>query len=132
MASNCMIKTKVERLFRNFGRIRRRRNNIREGRDSNLLSTETFLAHIIKINLLRMNPRWNTPREKGEDRQSNVGDVIISHVQWFPSQRRKNEDTTQHPLGYYSIIHGKKYSKNICILIRSSSRTPIPYNWGGR
>jgi hypothetical protein len=73
--STYMSKAKEEKLFRSLGRIRRRRNHIREGRDSNLLSIETVLIHINKINLLRMNPRWKTPWEKGEGYQSNVGDV---------------------------------------------------------
>jgi hypothetical protein len=33
------------------------------------------LIKIIKISLLRMNPRETTPWEKGEDHQSNVGDA---------------------------------------------------------
>jgi hypothetical protein len=68
-------KEKEKRLFRSLGRIRRRRNKIIEGRDSNLLSIETILIHIRKINLLRTNPRWKTPWEKEEEYQSNVGDV---------------------------------------------------------
>jgi len=59
-------KEKVDKLFRSIGRIRRKRNQIRKGRDSNLLSIETILIHINKINLLRMNPRWKNPWEKGE------------------------------------------------------------------
>jgi predicted aspartyl protease len=71
-----MSKEREENPFvENLGRIRRRRNMIREGRDSNLLSTETTLIKINKISLLRMNPREKTPWEKGEDHQSNVGDA---------------------------------------------------------
>jgi hypothetical protein len=64
---------KGENPCRNIGRIRRKRNMIREGRDSNLLSTETIQIKINKNNLLRMNPRRKTPWEKEEDHQSNVG-----------------------------------------------------------
>jgi hypothetical protein len=59
----------------NLGRIRRRRNMIRGGRDSNLLSIEITLIKIIKTNMLRMNPRESNPWEKGGDHQSNVGDA---------------------------------------------------------
>jgi hypothetical protein len=57
-----------------FSKIRRKRNLIKEGKDSNLLSIEITLIKIIKINLLKMSPRQKTPLEKGEDHQSNVGD----------------------------------------------------------
>jgi hypothetical protein len=70
-----MSEEKEEILFKSLGRIRRRRNWIKEGRDSNLLSIEIVLIHIIEIKLLRMDPRWETPWEKGEGYQSNVGDV---------------------------------------------------------
>jgi hypothetical protein len=70
-----MSKEREENICRNIGRIRRRRNLIREGRDSNLLSTEIVLIQINKINLLRMNPRGKTPWEKGEYHQTNVGDA---------------------------------------------------------
>jgi hypothetical protein len=61
-----MSKAKAESLFRILGRIRRRIYLIREGRDSNLLSIETILAHISKINLLRTNQRWKTPWKNGK------------------------------------------------------------------
>ena len=70
-----MNKERAENPCRNLGRIRRRRNMIRGGRDSNLLSIEISLIQIIKTNMLRMNPRDNTPWEKWEDHQSNVGDA---------------------------------------------------------
>jgi hypothetical protein len=70
-----MSKEREDNICKSLGRIRRRRNMIREGRDSNLLSIETILIKINKISLLRMNPRRKTPWEKGEDHQSNVGDA---------------------------------------------------------
>jgi hypothetical protein len=45
------------------------------GRDSNLLSIEMRIKKISKTSMLRMIPRKKTPWEKGEDHQSNVGDV---------------------------------------------------------
>jgi hypothetical protein len=63
---------KENNICRNLGRIRSRINMIRGGRDSNLLSTETVLIKISKINLLKMNPRKNIPWGKEEDHQSNV------------------------------------------------------------
>jgi hypothetical protein len=48
----------------NLGRIRRKRNLIIERRDSNLLSIETVEIKFSKNNILRMNPRINTPWEK--------------------------------------------------------------------
>jgi hypothetical protein len=59
-----MRNAKEDNLFKSLGRIRRRRNQFREGRDSNLLSNETVLIHIRTNDLLRMNPRWKTPQEK--------------------------------------------------------------------
>jgi hypothetical protein len=70
-----MIKARVKNLCRNLRRIRGRRNMIREGRDSNLLSIEIVLIQITNIILLRMNQRGKTPWEKEEDHQSNVGDA---------------------------------------------------------
>ena len=52
-----MRKVKEETIFISLGRMRRKRNNMREGRDSNIISIETILIHINEINLLRMNPR---------------------------------------------------------------------------
>jgi hypothetical protein len=68
-----MSKERVESLCRNIGRIRRRRNMIREGRGSNLLLVGTTLIKINKIILLSMNPRKSIPWGKEEDHQSNVG-----------------------------------------------------------
>jgi hypothetical protein len=59
-----MIKARAENIFINIERIRRI-NLIREERDSNLLSVETTLTHIAKIDLLIMNSRRKTPWEKG-------------------------------------------------------------------
>jgi hypothetical protein len=59
--STYMSKAKVDKIFRSLGRIKRRRNRIREGRDSNFLSIETIIIHMGKINLLQMNSRWKTP-----------------------------------------------------------------------
>jgi hypothetical protein len=70
-----MRKEKEESLCKNLGRIRRRRNLIKEGKDSNLFSTEAVLIEISKIILLRKNPRDKIPWEKGEDHQSNVWDA---------------------------------------------------------
>jgi hypothetical protein len=70
-----MSKARAENLCRNLGRIRIKRNLIRYRSDSNILSKEIALIQINKISLIRMNSRENTPWEKGEDRQSNVGDA---------------------------------------------------------
>jgi hypothetical protein len=70
-----MNKDMEDNPYKNFGRIRRRRISIRGGKDSNLPSIGTSLIEIIKINMLRANPRKNTPWEKEEDHPSNVGDV---------------------------------------------------------
>jgi len=59
-----MGRVRVENIFRHIGRLRRKRNLIRGGKDSNLLSIETSLIKINKFSLLRMNPRENTPLEK--------------------------------------------------------------------
>jgi hypothetical protein len=48
---------------------------IRGGKDSNLPSIGMSLIEVIKITMLRVNPRKNTPWEKGEDHLSIVGDV---------------------------------------------------------
>ena len=71
--STCMTKARAENPCRNIGRIRRRRNVIIGGRDSNLLSIEMSLIKIIKTDMLRTNPRKETPWEKWEEHQSNVG-----------------------------------------------------------
>jgi hypothetical protein len=68
-----MSKARVENPCRKLGRIRRRRSPIRGGKDSNLPSIGMNLIEIIKISMLRVNPRKKTPWEKGEDHQSNVG-----------------------------------------------------------
>jgi hypothetical protein len=46
-----------------------------------------------------------------KDHQSNVGDVKKIMCTNISPQRRKNEDTTQHPRGYYNGRHRKKYSR---------------------
>jgi hypothetical protein len=105
-----MSKDKAESLCINLRRIRRRRCLIRGRRDSNILSIEMILIKIINTNLLRMNPRYNTPWEKGEYHQSNVGMLGMqrrSLVQGFPSQKGQSEDHAQNPRGYNSIRHGK-------------------------
>jgi hypothetical protein len=56
-----MRKESEENPCRNVGRIRRRRNMIRGGRVSNLLSIETSLIKINKISLLKINPRKKIP-----------------------------------------------------------------------
>jgi hypothetical protein len=56
-----MSKANEDIIFINIGRIRRRKNQIIEGRDSNFLLIEIVLIDIRKIILLRMNPRWNNP-----------------------------------------------------------------------
>jgi hypothetical protein len=48
---------------------------IRGGKDSNLPSIGMSLIEIIKISMLRVNPRKKTPWEKGEYHLSNVGDA---------------------------------------------------------
>ena len=73
--SNCMRKEREETLCRKLGRIRRKRIMISERKDSNLLSTEISQIKINKTSLLWMNPRDNTPWEKGGDHQSYVGDA---------------------------------------------------------
>jgi hypothetical protein len=50
-------KGKGRNFFRNIGRIRIRRNWIREIRDSNLLSIEILLKHTNEIKQLKMNPK---------------------------------------------------------------------------
>jgi hypothetical protein len=70
-----MSKAREDNQCRIIGRIIRRRNMIKGGRDSNLLSIEIVLIKIIKTNMLRMNPREKNSWEKGEDHQSNVGDA---------------------------------------------------------
>jgi hypothetical protein len=67
--STYMSKEREENLCRNLGKIRRKRNMVKEGRDSNILSSEVVLIQISKINLLKMNPRGKTSWEKGEDHQ---------------------------------------------------------------
>jgi hypothetical protein len=70
-----MSKVREEKSCRNIRRIRRRRSLIRGGKDSNLPSIGMSLIEIIKISMLRVNPRKNTPWEKGEDHLSNIGDA---------------------------------------------------------
>ena len=70
-----------------YSRNGRRRSPIRGGKDSKLPSIGMILIEIIKINMLRVNPRKNTPWEKDEDHPSNVGDAKkitctrISHIE---------------------------------------------------
>jgi hypothetical protein len=73
--STCMSKARAENLCKRLRRIRRRRSLIREGRDSNLLSTKVVQIQINKISRIRINPRKKTSWEKGKDHQSNVGDA---------------------------------------------------------
>jgi hypothetical protein len=68
-----MRKVRVYNIFINILRIRRRRNMIREGMDSNLLSVETFLAHFNIIILLRVNPRRKNQWEKGNTTNQMLG-----------------------------------------------------------
>jgi hypothetical protein len=70
-----MRKVGEENPCRNLGRIRRRRSLIKGGKDSNLPSIQMRLIEIIKISILRVNPRKKTPWGKGEDHLSNVGDA---------------------------------------------------------
>jgi hypothetical protein len=56
-----MSKAREENPYRNLGRIRRRRSLIRGGKDSNLPSIGMSLIEIIKICMLRVNPRKKTP-----------------------------------------------------------------------
>jgi hypothetical protein len=70
-----MSNARAENLCRSLGWIRRRRNLIIEGRDSNFLSTETVQIQIKKIGLLRLDPRCKIPWQKGEDYQSNFGEA---------------------------------------------------------
>jgi hypothetical protein len=70
-----MSKAKEENPCINLGRIRRRRSLIRGGKDSNLPLIGMSLIEIINISMLRVNPRNNTPWEKGEDHQYNVWDA---------------------------------------------------------
>jgi hypothetical protein len=75
-----------ENTYRSLGRIRRKRNIIREGKDSNLLSTEIVLIKISKIKLLRKNPRENIFFcEKGKTTNPMLGMQGIPYVQGFPS-----------------------------------------------
>jgi hypothetical protein len=70
-----MSKAREENLCRNLGRTRRMRSLIIGGKDSYLPSIRMRLMEIIKINMLRGNPRNKIPWEKGEDHQYNVGDA---------------------------------------------------------
>jgi hypothetical protein len=70
-----MSKAREENPYRNLGRIRRSRSPIRGGKDSNLPSIGMSLVEIIKINIIRVNPRKNTPWEKWEDNQYNARDA---------------------------------------------------------
>ena len=70
-----MSKDREDNPCKNLGRIRRGRNLIKEGKDSNFFSTEAVLIEINEIILLRKNPRDKIPWEKGEDHQSNVWDA---------------------------------------------------------
>jgi hypothetical protein len=82
-----MSKAREENPCKNLGRTRRMQILIRGGKDSNLPSIGMSLIEIIKINILMMISRKNIPWEKGEDHQSNVGDVRnitctrISHIE---------------------------------------------------
>jgi hypothetical protein len=69
-----MSRAREEYICKSLGRIRKRRSLIREGRDSNLISTEIVLIKIRKIDPLSRNTR-KTPWEKREDHQYNVGDA---------------------------------------------------------
>jgi hypothetical protein len=64
-----MNKEMTENTYKNLGRIRRKRNVIIEGRDSNLLSIEIVLIKINKISLLSMIPREKYSLGKGKDHQ---------------------------------------------------------------
>jgi hypothetical protein len=70
-----MSKAREENICKRLGRIRRRICLIKEGRDSNLLSTEASLIKISKINQISKNPRRKSPWEKREYHQYNVGDA---------------------------------------------------------
>jgi hypothetical protein len=54
--SICMRKAKAEKILKKIRRIRRGGNQIREERDSNLLSIEIVLKDMSKNNQLKMNP----------------------------------------------------------------------------
>jgi hypothetical protein len=70
-----MSKAREENPCRNLGRTRRMRSPIRGGKDSKLPSIGMRLIEIIMINMLRGISRNNSPWEKGEDQQYNVGDA---------------------------------------------------------
>jgi hypothetical protein len=70
-----MSKAREENPYKNLGRIRRMISLTKGGKYSNLPSIGMSLIEIIKINMLRVNPRKKTPWEKGEDHLSNVGDA---------------------------------------------------------
>jgi hypothetical protein len=70
-----MSKDMEENPYKNLGMIRRRRSSIRGGKDSNLPSIGMSLIEIIKISMLRVNPRKKNPWEKEEDHLSNVVDA---------------------------------------------------------
>jgi hypothetical protein len=58
--NTCMSKDREENPCKNLGRIRGRRSLIRGGKDSNLPSIGMSLIEIIKISMLRVNPRNKT------------------------------------------------------------------------
>jgi hypothetical protein len=70
-----MSKAKAKNSCRNIGRIRRRRSMIRGGKDSNFVLIGMILIEIIKMSILRLNPRNTNPCEKEEDHLSNAGDA---------------------------------------------------------
>jgi hypothetical protein len=82
-----MSKHREDNPCRNIGRIRGTRRMIRGGKDSNLPSIGMSPIEIIKIVMLRVNPRKKTPWEKEEDHLSNVWDAKkitytrISHME---------------------------------------------------
>jgi hypothetical protein len=95
-----MSKARAKNPYRNIGKIRRRRSLIRGGKDSNLPSIGISLIEIIKINMLRVNPRKKTPWEKGKTTKPMMGMQGRSDVQGFSTHKGQSEDCAQSPRGY--------------------------------
>jgi hypothetical protein len=105
-----MSKAREENPCRNIGRTRKMRSLIRGGKDSNLPSIGISLIEIVKISMLRGNPRKKIPWEKGEDHQSNVGDARKITCTRISHTKRQGEYCAQHPRGYNS----RRCGNNLC------------------
>jgi hypothetical protein len=60
-----LYESRENNLYKSLGRKRRRRNMIKEGRDSKILSIEIILIQINKIIILRMNRKGRSLGKRG-------------------------------------------------------------------